>query len=45
VVAVDDQIVQISAELRHKYSLSMGDSMIAAAASMLKALQLRQPAF
>jgi predicted nucleic acid-binding protein len=37
VVAVDDQIAQISAELRHKYDLSMGDSMIAATASILKA--------
>ena len=38
VVPVDDQIAQISAELRHKYDLSMGDSMIAATASMLKAV-------
>jgi predicted nucleic acid-binding protein len=38
VVAVDDQIAQISAELRHKYDLSMGDSMIAATASILKAV-------
>jgi predicted nucleic acid-binding protein len=37
VVPVDDQIAQISAELRHKYNLSMGDSMIAATAFMLKA--------
>ncbi|MGA3060608.1 MAG: PIN domain-containing protein [Candidatus Bathyarchaeia archaeon] len=29
-VPVDDQIAQISGELRHKYHLSMGDSMIAA---------------
>jgi len=38
VVPVDDQIAQISAELRHKYNLSMGDSMIAATASILKAV-------
>jgi predicted nucleic acid-binding protein len=38
VVPVDDQIAQISAELRHKYDLSMGDSMIAATASILKAV-------
>jgi predicted nucleic acid-binding protein len=38
VVPVDDQIAQISAELRHKYGLSMGDSMIAATASILKAV-------
>ena len=38
VVPVDEQIAQISAELRHKYSLSMGDSMIAATASILKAV-------
>jgi len=38
VVPVDDQIAQISAELRQKYNLSMGDSMIAATASMLKAV-------
>ena len=38
VVPVDDQIAQISAELRHKYDLSMGDSMIAATASLLKAV-------
>jgi predicted nucleic acid-binding protein len=38
VVPVDDQIAQISAELRHKYDLSMGDSMIAATASLLKAI-------
>ena len=37
VVPVDDQIAQISAELRHKYNLSMGDSMIAATAFVLKA--------
>jgi predicted nucleic acid-binding protein len=38
VVPVDDQIAQISAELRHKYNLSMGDSMVAATASTLKAV-------
>ena len=37
IVPVDDQIAQISAELRHKYKLSMGDSMITATASMLNA--------
>ncbi len=37
-IPVDDQIAQISAELRHKYNLSMGDSMIAATASALKAV-------
>ena len=38
VVAVDDQIAQLSAEFSHKYHLSMGDSMIAATASTLKAV-------
>jgi predicted nucleic acid-binding protein len=38
VVPVDDQIAQISAELRHKYNLSMRDSMVAATASTLKAV-------
>jgi predicted nucleic acid-binding protein len=38
VVPVDNEIAQISAELRHKYQLSMGDSMIAATASVLKAV-------
>lgn len=38
VVPVDDQIAQLSAEFRHKYQLSMGDSMIAATASTLKAV-------
>jgi predicted nucleic acid-binding protein len=38
VIPVDNQIAQISAELRHKYHLSMGDSIIAATASMLKAV-------
>jgi len=38
VVPVDDQIAQLSAEFRHKYQLSMGDSMIAATASTLSAV-------
>ncbi len=38
VIPVDDQIAQISAELRHRYNLSMGDSMVAATASILKAV-------
>jgi predicted nucleic acid-binding protein len=38
VIPVDDQIAQISAELRHKYHLSMGDSMIAATAALLNAV-------
>jgi predicted nucleic acid-binding protein len=38
VIQVDQQIAQLSAELRHKYQLSMGDSMIAATASILKAV-------
>jgi predicted nucleic acid-binding protein len=38
VVPVDDQIAQLSAELRHKYQLSMGDSMIAATSLVLKAV-------
>ena len=38
VVPVDDQIAQISAELRRKYDLSIGDSMFAATASILKAV-------
>jgi predicted nucleic acid-binding protein len=37
VIPVDEQIAQLSAELRQKYRLSMGDSMIAATASMLNA--------
>jgi predicted nucleic acid-binding protein len=37
VVAVTSEIAEISAEFRHKYDLSMGDSMIAATASSLKA--------
>jgi predicted nucleic acid-binding protein len=38
VIPVDNQIAQISAELRQKYQLSMGDSMIAATALALKAV-------
>ena len=38
VVPVSSEIAEISAEFRHKYDLSMGDSMIAATASSLKAL-------
>jgi len=38
VVPVDDQIAQVSAELRQKYRLSMGDSMIAATAEVLGAV-------
>ena len=38
VVPVTSEIAEISAEFRHKYDLSMGDSMIAATASSLKAL-------
>ena len=38
VIPVDDQIAQVSAEFRHKYGLSMGDSMIAATAFILKAV-------
>jgi predicted nucleic acid-binding protein len=38
VVPFDDQIAQISAELRQKYNLSMGDSMIAATASIMNAV-------
>ena len=38
VIPVDEQIAQASAELRQKYKLSMGDSMIAATASVLKAI-------
>ena len=37
-VSVDDQIAQVSAEFRQKYNLSMGDSMIAATASILGAV-------
>src|SRR3989304_3585361 len=38
VIPVTAEIAEVSAELRHKYDLSMGDSMIAATASSLKAL-------
>src|SRR3990170_2442636 len=38
VVPVTSEIAEISAELRQRYALSMGDSMIAATASSLKAL-------
>jgi predicted nucleic acid-binding protein len=38
VVSVDDQIARVSAELRNKYDLSMGDSMIAATAMKLNAV-------
>ncbi len=38
VVPVDEQIAELSAELRQKYQLSMGDSMIAATAAMLNAV-------
>ena len=37
-IPVDDQIAQVSAELRHKYRLSMGDSIIAATTSDLGAV-------
>ena len=37
-IPVDDQIAQVSAELRNKYRLSMGDSILAATASDLKAV-------
>jgi predicted nucleic acid-binding protein len=35
VIAVDEQIAEVSAELGQKYKLSMGESMIAATASTL----------
>lgn len=38
VIPVDSQIAQVSAEFRHKYKLSMGDSMIAATSLILKAV-------
>ena len=38
VISVDEQIAQLSAEFRHKYNLSMGDSMVAATASAIKAV-------
>ena len=37
IVPVDAEIAKLSGELRHKYKLSMGDSMIAATASHLRA--------
>ncbi len=38
IISVDNQIAEISAELRQKYKLSMGDSMIAATALTLNAV-------
>lgn len=38
VVPVDEKIAEFSAEFRHKYHISMGDSMIAATAFVLKAV-------
>jgi predicted nucleic acid-binding protein len=38
VISVNDEVAEISAELRHRYQLSMADSMIAATASSLKAM-------
>lgn len=38
IVPVDYHIAEASAELRHKYNLPMGDSMIAATALLLKAV-------
>lgn len=38
IIPVDAQIAEISAELRHKYRIPIGDSMIAATALMLKAV-------
>jgi len=38
VIPVTSEIAEFSAELRQRYDLSMGDSMIAATASSLKAL-------
>jgi len=35
IIPVDSQLAQMSAELRQKYNLSMGDSMIAATALQL----------
>jgi predicted nucleic acid-binding protein len=43
-IPVDDQIAQASAELRHKYRLSMGDSIIAATASDLRAVLISDDA-
>jgi predicted nucleic acid-binding protein len=38
VIPVDSEVAKTSAELRQRYRLSMGDSMIAATAFMLKAV-------
>jgi Predicted nucleic acid-binding protein, contains PIN domain len=38
VIPVDEQVAEVSAELRQKYQLSMGDSMIAATALALNAI-------
>jgi predicted nucleic acid-binding protein len=38
IVPVDSQIAEVSADLRQKYKLSMGDSMIAATALSLNAV-------
>ena len=38
IVPVDDRIAESSAELGHKYKLSMGDSIIAATSLMLNAV-------
>ncbi len=38
IIPVDNQIAEISAELRQRYKLSMGDSMIAATALSLNAV-------
>jgi predicted nucleic acid-binding protein len=38
VIPVDEQVAEISAEFGHKYKLSMGDSVIAATASILNAV-------
>lgn len=38
VIPVNSAIAEISADLRHKYHIPMGDSMIAATALMLKAV-------
>ncbi len=38
IIPVDDKVAQESADLRHKYNLSMGDSMIAATALLLDAV-------
>ena len=38
IIPVDNQIAEISAELRQKYKLSIGDSMIAATALSLNAV-------